>query len=217
MEEDLARLSDKSFSPIALRFATVFGLSPRIRFDVVINMLTGMAFTDKSIVLNSDGKSWRPNLHILDVCQAIRCAIEYEHKEDKLLVLNVGSDFNNLQIIDIAKIIQKNVRGCDIKFLSENPEADKEGLIRDRKVQEDGKDTRTYKVSFDKISKVFPNFKCQWTVEQGVQEMVETFETIKLNRAQFKSRGFYRLQELEYLHANSYLSDDLRWIKRRAL
>ncbi len=213
VEEDLISISDQNFSPIALRFATVFGSSPRIRFDVVVNMLTGMAFTDKSIVLNSDGTSWRPNLHILDACQAIRCAIESDYNEGKLLVLNVGSDANNLQIIDIAKIIQSNVSGCDIKFLSENPDADKEGLIKDRKVQAGGKDNRTYKVSFEKIHKIFPSFKCQRTVEQGVQEMVETFEKISFNKDQFKNRGFYRLQQLEYLHSNGYLSDDLHWLK----
>lgn len=217
VEEDLASISDHSFSPVALRFATVFGSSPRIRFDVVVNMLTGMAFTDERIVLNSDGKSWRPNLHILDVCQSIRLAIEHKSSDGKLLVLNVGSAENNLQIIDIAKIIQKNMGSCEIKFLSENPEIDKEGLIRDRKVQEGGKDTRTYKVSFEKINKIFPNFKCQWTVEQGVQEMLETFKKVGLNKNSFKSRGFYRLQQLEHLHGNGYLSDDLYWRKAREL
>ncbi len=211
IEEDLISISDSNFSPIALRFATVFGSSPRIRFDVVVNMLTGMAFTEKRIVLNSDGKAWRPNLHIFDVCQSIRCAIESDYNGGKLLVLNVGTDVNNLQVIEIAKIIQKNISGCDIQFLSENPDADKEGLIRDRKVS--GKDNRTYRVSFDKISEVFPNFKCQWTVEQGVQEMLETFEKIGLNKAQFKKRDFYRLQQLEYLHDHGYLSDDLHWLK----
>ncbi len=213
VEEDLISISDENFSPIALRFATVFGSSPRIRFDVVVNMLTGMAFTDRKIVLNSDGKSWRPNLHILDVCQAIRCAIDHEYNAGKLLILNVGSDVNNLQVIDIARIIQKNIEGCEIKFLSENPEMDKEGLIQDRKVKGGGKDTRTYKVSFEKIHKVFPSFKCQWTVEQGVQEMIQTFKKIKFNEDLFKKRGFYRLQELEYLHTNGYLNDSLKWLK----
>ena len=76
IEDDLQSISDKSFSPIALRFATVFGSSARIRFDVVVNMLVGMAVADKVITLNSDGKSWRPNLHIQDLCQSIKCAID---------------------------------------------------------------------------------------------------------------------------------------------
>lgn len=215
IEEDLRSISDKDFSPIALRLATVFGASPRQRFDVVVNMLTGMALADGTIILNSDGKSWRPNLHILDVSQAVRRAIELDYRGGGLLVLNVGADENNLQVIQIAKIIQQVVPGCELKFLSENPELDKEGLIRDRKVKQGGGDTRTYKVSFEKISKTLPGFKCEWDVGHGVREMVALFEGLSFNREIFKRRGFYRLQELEYLYGNGYLSDDLFWLKNR--
>lgn len=212
IEGDLQSISDKDFSPIALRFATVFGPSPRIRFDVVINMLTGMAVSNRSVVLNSNGLSWRPNLHILDACQAIRCALELDYNEGKLLILNVGADENNLQVLEIAKTIQKVVQGCELKFLSDNPELDKEGLIRDRKVK-DGGDTRTYKVSFAKIKKVFPDFNCEWNVERGVKDMAEKFENLPLSSKLFKSRRFYRLQQLEYLHAGGYVSDELFWLK----
>lgn len=212
IETDLQSISDRTFSPIALRFATVFGPSPRIRFDVVINMLTGMAVSSQGIVLNSNGLSWRPNLHIFDACEAIRCAIELEHNTGELLVLNVGSDQNNLQVIEIAKIIQKIVPKCNLEFLSDNPLLDKEGLIRDRKIK-DGGDNRTYKVSFDKIRKIMPNFDCKWDVESGVKDMVNKFNSILLTSNIFKSRGFYRLQQLEYLHKEGYISDDLLWIK----
>jgi nucleoside-diphosphate-sugar epimerase len=212
IEGDLQSISDKDFSPIALRFATVFGSSPRIRFDVVINMLTGMAVSNRSIVLNSNGLSWRPNLHILDACQAIRCAIELDYHAGELLTLNVGDDDDNLQVLDIAKIIQKVVPNCELKFLSDNPELDKEGLIRDRKIK-DGGDTRTYKVSFAKIKKIMPHFKCEWNVEKGVKDMVELFENLPLSSALFKLRGFYRLQQLEDLHAGGYVSDELFWLK----
>jgi nucleoside-diphosphate-sugar epimerase len=214
IEGDLQSISDKEFSPIALRFATVFGPSPRIRFDVVINMLTGMAVSNRSIILNSNGLSWRPNLHILDACQAIRCAIELDYREGKLLTLNVSADENNLQVIEIAKIIQKVVPYCELRFLSDNPELDKEGLIRDRKIK-DGADTRTYKVSFGRINKIFPGFKCEWNVERGVRDMAERFESLPLFPALFKSRGFYRLQQLEYLHAGGYVSDELFWLKQQ--
>ena len=212
IESDLKSISDKDFSPIALRFATVFGLSPRIRFDVVINMLTGMAVSNRSIVLNSNGLSWRPNLHILDACQAIRRAIELEYDAGDLLTLNVGADQENLQVIEIAKIIQKVIPSCELKFLSDNPELDKEGLIRDRKIK-DGGDTRTYKVSFAKIKKIMPHFKCEWNIENGVNAMVELFQSLPLSSALFKSRGFYRLQQLEYLHTGGYVSDELFWLK----
>lgn len=214
IEEDLQALSDKDFSPIALRFATIFGRSPRLRFDVVVNMLTGMAAANGTLVLNSDGTSWRPNLHILDACQALRCAIDLDYQGGKLLVLNVGDDTNNLQVIQIAKIVQGVVPGCELRFLSENPELDSEGLIRDRKVKA-GADTRTYKVSFQKIREVMPEFACAWSVERGADEMATLFRELCLTPEIFKRRGFYRLQELEHLHGAGYLSDELRWLKAR--
>jgi nucleoside-diphosphate-sugar epimerase len=217
VEQDLRSISGKDFSPIALRFATVFGHSPRIRFDVVINMLTGMAMANKQIVLNSDGKAWRPNLHIQDVCKAVKCAIDFDYNGGELMVLNVGSDENNLQIIDIAKIIQRLIPGCELKFLSENPDLDKEGLIQDRKIKVGGGDTRTYKVSFEKISKELPGFsKCDWSVEKGVTDLATKFEELKFNEKLFKQTGFYRLQQLEFLYEKRYLSDDLRWIKNQS-
>lgn len=216
IEQDLRTICDKNFSPIALRFATVFGHSPRIRFDVVINMLIGMAMANKQIILNSDGKAWRPNLHIQDVCKAVKCAIDFDYKGGELMVLNVGSDENNLQIIDIAKIIQQTIPGCELKFLSENPDLDKEGLIQDRKIKADGGDTRTYKVSFEKITKELPGFgKCDWSVEKGVKDMAAKFDSVGFNAKLFKLTGYYRLQQLEYLYENHFISDDLRWIKNQ--
>jgi cupin fold WbuC family metalloprotein len=211
IEEDLRALAGKAFSPIALRFATIFGRSPRLRFDVVVNMLTGLAATTGKIVLNSDGQSWRPNLHILDACRAVRAAIDLDYDGGDLLVLNVGRDDNNLQVLDIAKAIQRVVPGCELRFLSESPDLDRDGLIKDRKVRDGGRDTRTYKVSFEKIRQVMPQFSCEWTVEEGARDLVTLFEQIRLDTATFKRREFYRLQQLEYLHGNGYVSDALRW------
>lgn len=213
IEDDLRAIADDSFSPIALRFATIFGRSPRIRFDVVVNMLTGMATANGTLVLNSDGSSWRPNLHILDACEAIRLAIDLDYHGGDLLVLNVGDDDNNLQVLEIARAIQSVVEGCDLRFLAENPELDAEGLIRDRKVK--GTDTRTYKVSFAKIRRVMPEFTCRWSVERGARDMAECFREQHLDLSMFKRREFYRLQQLEYLHEQGWLGDDLRWLKPR--
>jgi len=214
IEEDLSSISDKDFTPIALRFATIFGLSPRIRFDVVINMLVGMAVADGTIVLNSDGQAWRPNLHILDACEAVRCAIDLKYDGQDLLVLNVGADENNLQVIRIAEIIQQLVPGSELKFLYENPDLDKEGLIRDRKIKA-GSDTRTYKVSFEKLNRLMPAFECEWGVERGVSNMVSVLNGLSFNAETFKRKGFYRLQHLEHLYKNNLISDDLRWITNK--
>jgi nucleoside-diphosphate-sugar epimerase len=208
VEKDLQLISDSNFSPIALRFATIFGLSPRIRFDVVINMLTGMGATDSNLVLNSDGESWRPNLHILDACKAIEASISINYNEGKLLIINVGDEKNNLKVIEIARTITRVMPLCKIQFLSENPLLDKEGLIGDKKIK-DGSDTRTYKVSFEKIKKVFPNFKCDWSIESGIEDMVHCFKDLKMTNEFFKKREFYRLQQLEFLHSRGYVSDQL--------
>lgn len=212
IEEDLNSISDKDFSPIALRFATAFGLSPRIRFDVVVNMFAGMAFTTRAIILNSDGTPWRPNIHVLDICEAIKRCIELDYRGGELLIMNVGDESNNLQVIDIAKIASRAVSGSEVKFLNQNPELDKEGLIGDRKIKS-GVDTRTYKVSFVKIKNILPGFKCKWSVEEGVKDMINFFQELPLTPEIFKNKGFYRLQQLEYLHENNYISDDLKWRK----
>lgn len=215
VEQDLRSLADKNFSPIALRFATAFGLSPRIRFDLVTNMLAGMAFTTGKIVLNSDGTPWRPNVHVLDICKSVKYAIEQNHRDGTLLVLNVGDEGNNLQVIDIARKIQARVKGCELKYLKDNPELDKEGLVRDRKVKS-GVDTRTYRVSFAKIKKVFPGFQCDWPMDKGVDDLVSKFESLPLTEALFKNKNFYRLQKIESLYQGQYLSPELRWLKQAA-
>jgi nucleoside-diphosphate-sugar epimerase len=209
IEEDLNELADSSFSPIALRLATVFGASPRMRFDVVINMLCGMAVTQNKVVLNSDGQAWRPNLHIDDVCNSFRCCIEWDYNEGKLMVLNVGQNDNNWKILDIAKLIQSKVKGCEIKFLGQDEE-DADNLVKDRKIQ-DGVDKRTYQVSFDRIHEILPEYQTRWDVKSGVEQLLDELERWKLNETKFKQREFYRLQQIEYLHEIKQIDDSLRF------
>ena len=101
-------MADENFTPIALRFGTVYGISPRIRFDVVINMLCGLALTTNKVTLNSNGEAWRPHLHIDDVCQSFQRCIDWNPKKNELIILNVGQNKDNYRIIDIAKIIHFN-------------------------------------------------------------------------------------------------------------
>ncbi len=214
IEEDLRSISDKNFSPIALRFATIFGLSPRIRFDVVINMFVGMAVSSGEIILNSDGKSWRPNLHILDACEAVRCAIDLKYDGQDLMVLNVGADENNLQVINIAEIIRQCVPESELKFLHNDPDLDRDGLIQDRKIKQ-GTDTRTYMVSFEKLKKTMSAFKCRWTVESGIRNMVASLNELSFDANVFTRRGFYRLQHLEDLYETNQISDELQWTETK--
>jgi nucleoside-diphosphate-sugar epimerase len=210
IEEDLRTIAGDGFSPIALRLATAFGPSPRLRFDIVINMLVGMALTRGALILNSDGTPWRPNVHVLDICKAFECGINSSHNSGELLVVNVGDEKNNLQVIQIAKIIQSHLPGCELRFLKENPELEQKDLIQDKKVVS-GVDTRTYRVSFDKIRRCFPGFTCDWSVEKGVQDLIEKLKAIPLSPEQFNNKNFYRLQKIESLHRSEQLTDDLRW------
>jgi len=211
IEQDLQSISDKAFSPIALRFATVFGLSPRMRFDLAVNGFVGMAVATRQIILNSDGSAWRPHVHVLDICQAVRCAIDIDWHGGGLLTLNVGDERNNLRIVDIAKTAQALVPGCELKSLQNNPELDSANLIKAR--VHSGIDTRTYKVSFATIRETLKDFKAAWTVERGIKDLYEKLKALNLNEATFKDRKFYRVPMIEYLYQKGYLSADLRWLK----
>ena len=212
VEEGLLAMSDQTFTPIALRFGTVYGISSRIRFDVVINMLCGLALTSNKVTLNSNGQAWRPHLHINDACESFRCCIDWEPDADKLVILNVGRNEDNYKIIDIAKIIHSNVKGSHLNYLTTDQENSKNELIKDRKIQ-DGVDIRSYKVSFDKILKTLPKFECQWTVEKGIIDLLENLRNINLDKEMFNRREFYRLQQIEYLHKTYQIDDGLFWSK----
>ena len=188
IEGDLEKIASKNFFPICLRFATIFGVSPRIRFDVVINMLVGMVLTEKEIKLNSDGKAWRPHLYIEDACNVIEHAINYEknNKDNKILILNIGRNDNNLRIIDVAKIIQKLVPNSKLEYLKSSLQNSKDNLFLDRKIKK-GKDSRTYKVSFNSLNQKF-GAVCSYTVENGIKKMIEDLSEINFNKDTFKSK-----------------------------
>lgn len=208
IEEDLAALAGGSFSPIALRFATVFGVSPRMRFDIIINMFVGMATTEGKITLNSDGSVWRPNIYIADVAEAFYSALLFRERVPALLTLNVGREENNMRVLDIAKTVGEEVENCPIRFLKDSKRGDE--LIKSR-VLHGTRDTRDYKVSFEKIKKVFPRFSCRYSVRDGVREMAKALREIPLTRRLFKDPKFYRLQTIEGLLQDGKIGRDLRW------
>jgi nucleoside-diphosphate-sugar epimerase len=213
IEDDLGDIAGEGFSPIILRLATVYGLSPRMRFDVVVNMLTAMAATTGKIVLNSDGQAWRPHVHIDDVARAVEQCIRLTHIPQSPLVMNVGDTKQNLRIIEVAEMVAEQVPGSEIVFMSgsqSEADGDASELIRDLKVQ-DGVDKRTYNVSFELIKETLPGFRCGWTVERGIRSMLDAFVAMDLSQEQLGSVQFYRLQQMESLLESRSLSADLRW------
>ncbi|MBA2749252.1 MAG: SDR family oxidoreductase [Tatlockia sp.] len=195
VERDLQLMADDNFSPTFMRNATAFGASPRMRFDIVLNNLSGLAWTTKEIKMISDGTPWRPLVHALDICKAIYCALEAPRDIIHNQIFNVGDTANNYRVKEVAEIIAKTFTGCQLTF------------------GENGSDNRSYRVDFEKINKNLPGFKCDWNAERGAEQLFNLFQQIDLTSEDFLSRGFTRLKQLEYLIRTQQIDRDFFWIK----
>ena len=195
VKRDLQLMADENFSPTFMRNATAFGASPRMRFDIVLNNLSGLAWTTKEIKMISDGTPWRPLVHALDICKAIYCALEAPRDIIHNQIFNVGDTANNYRVKEIAEIIAKTFTGCQLTF------------------GENGSDNRSYRVDFAKINKNLPGFKCDWNAERGAEQLFNLFQQIDLTSEDFSSRGFTRLKQLEYLIRTQQIDRDFFWIK----
>ena len=192
-ERDIMPLADSKFSPVFFRNSTAFGASPRQRFDIVVNNLCGLAWTTKEIKMISDGSPWRPLVHGLDIGKAICCALDAPVDAIHGQILNIGSNDQNYRVREVAEIVAENFPGCTTTF----------GV--------QGADNRSYRVSFDKLSKHLPDFKCDWDVPKGAKQFYELFQQIDFTKEDFLSRGFTRLKQLEYLIRTEQIDQDFFW------
>lgn len=195
VERDLKPLADDDFSPTFMRNATAFGASPRMRFDIVLNNLAGLAWTTQEIKMTSDGTPWRPLVHALDICKAIVCTLEAPRDVVHNQVFNVGDTANNYRVKEIAETIAGVFTGCALSF------------------GENGSDNRSYRVSFEKINTKLPGFKCDWNAERGAKQLHKVFNQIDMTEETFNSRGFTRLKQLEYLIRTQQIDKDFFWTK----
>lgn len=195
VERDLTAMADDDFSPTFLRNATAFGASPRMRFDIVLNNLCGLAWVDNTIAMTSDGTPWRPMVHGLDIAQAISCVIKADRERVHALVVNVGSDDNNRTVRDIAETVGREFRGCKVTF--GQPSADQ----------------RSYRVAFGRIQEVLPEFVPQWDIAGGAAQLRAVFDAIDLDRETFRGRGHTRLRQIEYLLKTGQVDDQLFWTR----
>lgn len=193
VERDLTDMADESFTPVFLRNATAYGASPRMRFDIVVNNLTGLAHTTGRITMTSDGTPWRPLVHALDIATAVRCALEAPADTVRGQAFNVGSDEQNHRVRDLAAMVAAAYPGCEVT-LGPN-----------------GGDDRSYRVSFAKIAEQLPGFRCQWDVERGVDQLRAVFSKVDLDAATFSGRGHTRLAQLTHLIGTGQVDAELFW------
>lgn len=192
-ERDLKPLADESFTPVFLRFATAYGVSPRMRFDIVLNNLVAHAYTSGKILMMSDGTPWRPIIHVEDMARAFVAALEADAEAIRGEAFNVCRTENNYQIRDLAEIVAATVPGSKIDYASDA-----------------GPDNRSYRVSSAKIERLIPSFKPQWDAARGAQQIYEAVKAYGLKPEDFEGRKYKRLAQLEALVAEGRLNEEFR-------
>ena len=196
-EQDVSKLADDDFSPTFLRSATAYGVSPRLRFDLVLNNLVAWAYASGKVHIKSDGSPWRPIVHIEDISRAFIAAMEAPRELVHNEAFNVGRTEENFQVRDIAKVVEQTVPGSTVEFAAgASP------------------DTRCYRVDCSKIQRVLPAFKPQWDIRKGAAELYDAFSTTNLTVEDFEGERFKRIAHLRKLIADGEVDATLRKVQQ---
>lgn len=193
-ERDIGKLAGASFTPVFLRCATAYGVSPRLRFDIVLNNLVAWAFTSGKILLKSDGTPWRPIVHIEDISRAFLAALAAPAKIVRGQAFNIGRNDQNYRIREIAEIVKETVPGCEVTFA--------EGA---------GPDKRNYRADFSKVARLMPGFQPQWDARKGARQLYEAYKAIGLKLEDFEGPRYRRIDQIKRQLASGNLGLDLHW------
>lgn len=196
-EQALAQMADDNFCPVFLRPATAYGVSPRIRFDLVLNNLVAWAITTGQVHIKSDGSPWRPITHIEDISRAFLAAMAAPADAVRNEAFNVGLTEQNYQIKDLAKIVSEVVPGCEISF-----------------AEDAGPDKRSYRVNCDKIGRILPDFKPQWDARKGAQSLYDAYRQQELTLEEFEGPRYQRIGHIKKLIADKVVDKNLNRIAR---
>lgn len=190
----ISRLSADKFAPVFLRNATAYGVSPRLRGDIVVNNLVGSAVTTGEILLRSDGAAWRPLVHARDIAAAFIACLEAPLDVVRNQAFNVGRTGENYRVIDIARVVSEIVPGCAVRIQAGSKT-----------------DVRDYRVRFDKIARALPGFKPTWSLRAGVEELFAAYTSRGLDLDEWSSDRYFRLPRIQSLLRQGRLDADLRW------
>jgi nucleoside-diphosphate-sugar epimerase len=193
-EEALARLAGDGFSPVFMRNATVYGASPRLRIDLVLNNLVGWAFTTGRVRVLSDGTPWRPLLHVRDLAAAAAAILAAPRDLVHNAAFNVGRASENYQVRDLAQIVADTVPDCEVEYAGDgNP------------------DPRSYRVDFGKFEQAFPDAGLAWDARRGAEELLAAYREAGLRAEDLENPRFTRLRRLAALLETGELEPALRW------